>query len=78
MMFGTFLSCINYNIYRFHRLCVDFTMETPFKGIHRYKKKTEIIDRILPTDIFLSINLNYRWILPTDSQILITDKKICR
>ena len=36
-------------------------------------KKIEITDGILPTDILLSVNLNYRRILPTDSQILITD-----
>jgi len=41
-------------------------------------KKIEITDRILPTDILLSVNLNYRQILPTDSQILITDEKIRR
>jgi len=32
-------------------------------------KKIEISDGILPTDILLSVNLNYRRILPTDSQI---------
>ena len=26
-----------------------------------------ITDEILSTDILLSVNLNYRWILPTDS-----------
>ena len=41
-------------------------------------KKIEITDGILPTDIHLSVNLNYRRILPTDSQILITDGKIRR
>jgi len=41
-------------------------------------KKIEITDGILPTDIFLSVNLNYRRILPMDSQILITDGKIHR
>jgi len=41
-------------------------------------KKIEITDGILPTDILLSVNLNYRRILPTDSQILITDGKIRR
>jgi len=41
-------------------------------------KKIEITDGILPTDILLSVNLNYRRILPMDSQILITYEKIRR
>ena len=41
-------------------------------GLHY--KKIETIDDILLTDIFLSINLNYKQSLLTDSEIFITDE----
>ena len=42
------------------------------------KKFFEIIDEILQTNIFSTINMNYQGILLMNFGILIIDKKICR
>ena len=61
---------INFSIgnYKDEVLCDLVPMEATHILLGRpTTKKTKITDGILSTDILLSVNLNYRWILPTDS-----------